>query len=576
MKTTAFSTALYFSQYEIMHLESNNAWIWFEEKLKWLLDRMPVHRIYLETHRSGHYVPKEVLLHLKDLCQKYDLEVAGGITLTTSNSNALNTDLFTTYCYSTPEDLDAIKKAVRYTAELFDLYILDDFFFTHCKCPHCIEEKKDLTWAQYRIKLLEKVSKEIIIPESKAVNPNVQVIIKYPNWYEEYQQSGYNLEMGATALFDGIYAGTETRDPVHTQQNLQPYSSYFVMRYLENVRPGGNLGGWFDTLDCSYNLNRIAEQAYLTLFSKAKEATVYSIGTLLTQDLITIPVLGYTFEAADQLVPSLGTPIGVAAYKPFHSSGENYLHGSLGMLGIPLEPTPYFPMEASTLLLTASSACDEKIIDKLKHYLQNNRTLIVTSGFIKSMSHRGLEEIMDIKATEATISSNAFGIGWHNCSYEHYCNSKENITFPILEFSTNDTQNTIAALVHQKGYPILLQTNYANSKIYVLNIPNEYGALVDLPQALLGSIRNIFLSDYKIKVDGPAPLNLFLYDNNTLILYNFTDYAGNYLLTIDKDCQLQELTGRYPLRENISDHHTVSYKIKMDAKRFMAFKITKR
>jgi len=27
---------------------------------------------------------------------------------------------------------------------------------------------------------------------AKSVNPNVNFIIKYPNWYESYQETGYN------------------------------------------------------------------------------------------------------------------------------------------------------------------------------------------------------------------------------------------------------------------------------------------------------------------------------------------------------------------------------------------------
>ncbi len=77
-----------------------------------------------------------------------------------------------------------------------------------------------------------------MIKPAKAVNPKVKLVIKYPNWYEHYQGLGYNLE-AEPKLFDGIYTGTETRDPVYTQQHLQQYQSYLIMRYLENVKPGG-------------------------------------------------------------------------------------------------------------------------------------------------------------------------------------------------------------------------------------------------------------------------------------------------------------------------------------------------
>ncbi len=571
MNTKNFSTAIFFNEPEINYISQHNLWDFLDEKLNWITARAPIAKIYLETHRGGKYVSKETLIRMKDLCQKNNIETAGGITLTTTPANH-DSDLFTTYCYSNPKDLEDIKAIVRYTAELFDSYVIDDFFFTHCKCELCIKGKKDLSWAEYRTQLLKKVSEEIVIKESKAVNPNVQVIIKYPNWYDEYQQSGYNLEM-SSFLFDGIYTGTETRDPLHTQQNLQRYSSYFTMRYLENTRPNGNMGGWFDTLDCSYNLNSVAEQAYLTLLSKAKEATIYSLGTLIREDLISVPVLGYAFEHVDRLMPMLGSPIGVATYKPFHSSGENYLHGSLGMLGIPFEPTPYFPMEANTLFLTASAACDKHIISKLKDYLKGKHTLILTSGFVKAMAQKGLDELIDIKVTDSKISSNHFGVGWYSCAYNHYATSPEPITFPILEFATNDTQNTIAALTNNKSYPILLQTNYHNSQVYVLNIPDEYGSLEKLPQDVLNYIRKLCLKDFKLEVNGPAPFSVFLYDNETIILYNFTDHVGEYSLIIDNNCcKLQDLdSNSFITGDIVNSKNTFNFKI--NSHRFKVLKI---
>jgi len=53
-------------------------------------------------------------------------------------------------------------------------------------------------------------------------------------------------------IFDGIYTGTETRDPEMTDQNLQPYESYQIFRYFENIAPGRNGGGWVDTFSLKY------------------------------------------------------------------------------------------------------------------------------------------------------------------------------------------------------------------------------------------------------------------------------------------------------------------------------------
>ena len=102
-----------------------------------------------------------------------------------------------------------------------------------------------MSWTDYRLKLMTDAARDLIINPAKAVNPKVKVIIKYPNWYEHFQGLGFNLETEPN-MFDGIYTGTETRDPVYSDQHLQQYESYLIIRYFNNIAPGRNGGGWVD------------------------------------------------------------------------------------------------------------------------------------------------------------------------------------------------------------------------------------------------------------------------------------------------------------------------------------------
>ena len=47
-------------------------------------------------------------------------------------------------------------------------------------------------WKNYRLDLLRRVSEEDIIGPAKAANPDCRITIKYPNWAESYQETGYN------------------------------------------------------------------------------------------------------------------------------------------------------------------------------------------------------------------------------------------------------------------------------------------------------------------------------------------------------------------------------------------------
>ena len=79
--------------------------------------------------------------------------------------------------------------------------------------------------------------RNLVVGPAKAVNPNVKVIIKYPNWYDHFQGLGFNLEDGPQ-IFDGVWTGTETRDP-GSNQHLQNYLSYNI-RGLPAELPGND------------------------------------------------------------------------------------------------------------------------------------------------------------------------------------------------------------------------------------------------------------------------------------------------------------------------------------------------
>ena len=120
---------------------------------------------------------------------------------------------------------------------------------------------------------MDDAAENLIIKPARAVNPRVKLVIKFPNWYEHFQGLGYDLDR-EPKLFDGIYTGTETRDPVITDQHLQQYESYEIIRYFDNIAPGRNGGGWVDTYSIRY-LDRYAEQLWDTMFAKAPQIMLF-------------------------------------------------------------------------------------------------------------------------------------------------------------------------------------------------------------------------------------------------------------------------------------------------------------
>ena len=218
-----FTVSVYTRAYEVRDMADQKK---LEDSWNLISQQVGIDKIYLETHRDLVIVPEKVLTDAIKFFKSKGLQVAGGITFTINESNN-----FETFCFSNPEHRKKAQEIAEFTARHFDEFILDDFFFTSCKCDLCIKAKGDMSWTDYRLKLMTEAAADLVINPAKAVNPRVKVIIKYPNWYEHFQGLGFNLELGPN-MFDGIYTGTETRDAISSDQHLQQYESYLIIRYF--------------------------------------------------------------------------------------------------------------------------------------------------------------------------------------------------------------------------------------------------------------------------------------------------------------------------------------------------------
>jgi len=537
-----FKVAVYSRAYETAKMGDLN---WIEPIWDEVTSQVKVDKIYLETHRDLVIVDEPTLLKAKKFFESRGVKTAGGITLTVNESNN-----FETFCYTNPEHRKKVKEIVEYTARHFDELILDDFFFTTCKCELCIKAKGTRSWTDFRLDLMTKAAKELIIDPAKAVNPNIKVVIKYPNWYDHFQANGFNLET-EPKMFDGLYTGTETRDP-SSNQHLQQYLGYSIFRYFNNLKPGKNGGGWVDPGGLTY-MDRYAEQLWLTLFAKAPEITLFDIrqlqrplqksdraawqnteSTSFNFDEMMIPVAdkdgkmvapttiaraaGYTFETIDKFIGLLGNPVGVKSYKPFHSTGEDFLQNYMGMIGVPMDIVPEFPENEPIVFLTEQAKSDPEIIAKIKKQLLSGKDVMITSGFLKAMQDKGLSDIVELRFTDQVASVKEFTAGWGSHSYSDHA-----LLIPQIRYNTNDSWEVVSALDGTNGWPIIHRADYAKGKLYILTIPENVIDLYHLPVDVLTKIKEILTPNMPAVLEAPGYTSLFVYDNNTVIVESFAD-----------------------------------------------------
>jgi hypothetical protein len=555
-----FAAAVYARVYEVRRMKDPN---WLEPRWKEISQQVRIDKIYLETHRDMVLADKGTILKAKKFFQDCGIEVAGGITLTVNERNR-----FETFCYTNREHRNKIKEIVEYTAGLFDEIILDDFFFTNCKCENCIRAKGDRSWTRFRLDLLDDAARNLILKPAKTVNPKIKVVIKYPNWYEHFQGLGFNLET-EPELFDGIYTGTETRDRTF-DQHLQEYLGYCIFRYFENIKPGGNGGGWVDTYGSRY-LDRYAEQLWITLFAKAPEITLFDFSQLLQRirpghrapwqgqnasfdfEAMAAPIpqpdgtsikpttiaraAGYTLEQVDGFIGRLGNPIGLMSYKPYHSTGEDFLHTYLGMIGIPINLMPEFPAGAQTVLLTECAAFDPAIIEKIKRQLAEGKSVVITSGLLKALQGKGIEEIAEIRYTDRKAILEGFR-GLDSPMPEMP------VIIPQIQYLTNDAWELVGGRTQNDlGYPLLLQAGYGKGTLYVFVIPENFSDLYSFPPQILNRIRDVLLGDLFVRVESPGNVSLYIYDNNTFIVESFLPEVVDVRVSLDpRFGKIRELT----------------------------------
>lgn len=533
---------------------------WLASSWAAIRSQVQVDKVYLETYRSRQLADESLVAELKEFFKQQGVEVSGAICFSDDDNGQ-----FASFTYSKPEDRAYVKHVSEMTAKLFDEIILDDFFFANTKKPSDITAKGDQSWTDFRLKTMDEVSRDLVVGAARAVNPKVKIIIKFPNWYEHFQGNGYDLAE-QPRIFDAIYTGTETRDPVQTDQNLQQYESYEIMRYFDEVAPGRNGGGWVDTYDIKY-IDRYSEQLWLSVFGKAHEMTLFNYGDLLhpavagdrpwqkeqtnvNWDKIVARAKGSpTFatvagDALDQIKPfvgKLGNPIGIASYRPPHALGEDFLHNFLGMIGIPIELYPSFPSNADVVLLTEGAAFDPNLVSEIKQQLQAGKTVVITSGLWHVLQGKGAEDLVEIRYTDHRVAVTSFVGAFGPGAGTDIGKSAAPILIPHLRFLTNDAWPVVRGISDNNGFPMLLMSQYAKGTLYVLTIPENFTDLYLMPAATLDALRSYLMGNFPVRIEAPAKVSLFAYDNGTFIVESFRDEAVEVTVLASKADSLTDL-----------------------------------
>jgi hypothetical protein len=409
-----FSTL--FSAQDVLRCLATDAGI--DTAIAWCKDSGITH-VYLEAFRDDYQPDRATLQHARDRFRTAGFLVSGCVT-TTLLGKPSNGWGPLVCCYTDQPTQAKLQDIFEYAASIFDEIMIDDFFFEDCKCPVCDAARQarlvtvgDKTypvesdsWADYHCTLMLHVSQDRVLGPAKKVNPKVRLIIKYPQWYDMYQERGYDVGR-ESAAFDRIWVGTETRDStneLHWGGTVQ-YEGYFLMRWLGEIGGEKCGGGWYDWLGTTGS--NYVEQARQTILAGARESLLFCYGGLnpAAQSRFS-PSIPWPTDTGQEDTTALRAnlpellatarevqkrrPLGVAAYKPINSAAgtESRIFDYLGMMGLPLVPCHQFPTNAPAAFFSVHAFDDPNIVGEINDYIKTGRPVLMTDVLARLLSPR--------------------------------------------------------------------------------------------------------------------------------------------------------------------------------------------
>lgn len=490
-------------------------------------------KAYVEVYRGGLVVPTDRLKSAVDFFHKHGFEVVGGIaTVPGDNFGVRQEARYSWFNWQAEKTQEDLKKVMLETAPLFDAFIVDDFLCTADTSKLSNEAKGDRSWSEYRRDLLVELSSTIFTDLPKKENPNIQMIIKYPQWYDRYHLFGYDV-VRQNALFDKIWIGTETRGQFTQRFGfVQPYEGFINFRWMKSLA-GDKMGGaWFDHIDCDDK--DFIDQAYQSVLGGAQELILFNYFNLVEghpgQHLLRMEFVNLA-DLAQQVARS---PVkGISAYKSPNSDagGDLYLMDFMGMMGIPIVPESQYPEGAQVIFLPTQAASDSSIYRKVIQSLQEGARIIFTAGFLAN-------------ARKGEAISQLAGIKWpldlHPQIFNEIIVNGQSESLPMgLDIETRIQTSGASALLEAvfEGKRVPYLTKNRDETIFVLNAhtfsqadfdaagevllcPRPLG-LVEIPDGWTNIIRSAFNEPLKIKFEAPVRVTFQPFGDHEVMIQNY-------------------------------------------------------
>ena len=504
-----------------------------------------VTKVYFEVYRSGMVIGPELIESGVKFLEENGFEVAGGIATVPGNDFGVKQDgPLGWFNWQNRKTQDDLKKVIEDSAPFFSTFIVDDFLCTSDTSLESKNAKGDRSWSEYRRAMFAGLSKSIFIDPAKKKNPDIRMIIKYPQWYDRFHIFGYD-PAAESKLFDGIWAGTESRGQ-YTQRFgfVQPYEGFVNLRWLNSIAGEKAGNSWFDHEDCA--ARDFIEQAYQSVLAGSKELVLFSFDSFISGH----PGHHLLFQDYKKLVALAGkvasAPVqGPAGYKPPNSDagGDLYLFDYIGMFGISLVPESAYPSDNKVIFLPTQAAADQEIFTKIEKSLGNGSKIVMTSGFLaKARDGEKLAQLAQVKwplgdAKEIfesiELKDSLFKLPFPlKTDYRIVPDGAEVLLQPSVRSNNpfllcNRDKNIFVINTHTFS-----QEDFAAVGEHLL-APRQIG-LVELPLPWVNTVRETFHLQGEPVIDAPARVTVQQLGDGSLVIHNYNQNAVNVTVTFPK------------------------------------------
>jgi hypothetical protein len=132
----------------------------------------------------------------------------------------------------------------------------------------------------------------------------------------------------------------------------------------------------------------------------------------------------------------------------------------------------------------------------------------------------------------------------------------------------------IRGVASAKGFPVLLMNRYSKGILYLLTIPENMAEIYNLPQGVITAIKGYLQKDFPVRIDAPAQLSLFAYDNKTFVVQSFRHAVSTVSISVaGEGLKLRNLLTGKVLKAAAGGEGRTAFEIKVQAHSYLGFAI---